>query len=108
MGSSPGPSFEELHWDVRVPEGEDVQHVMLVRRDGSRALALWRPVSVWDPDRRAPEDPGSVAVTVLMGRAGRDLTVWRPSVSERPVLRRQEARRLRLDLGADLVLVSFR
>ena len=38
----------------------------------------------------------------------RDVTVWRPSASERPVLRRATAKRLSFDVGADVVLVSMR
>jgi hypothetical protein len=108
LRSSPGPSSEGLDWDVRVQGDQDVERVMLVRRDGSRALALWRPVSVWDQDERRPEDPGSVSVTVLTGRPARDVEVWRPSISTEPVLRRAQTRRLELDLAGDLVLVSFR
>jgi hypothetical protein len=106
--SSPGPGSGTLPWDLRSPDDEDVQHVMLARRDGSRALAIWRPVSVWDTDERQAVDPGSVPVELLWGRAARDVTVWRPSVSEQPVLRRAQARRQKIDLAGDLVLVSFR
>jgi hypothetical protein len=106
--SSPGPGSGALPWDVRAADDADVQRLMLARRDGSRAIALWRPVSVWDADERQAVDPGNVAVELLLGRAARDVTVWRPSVSERPVLRRAQARRLRLELAGDLVLVSFR
>jgi hypothetical protein len=106
--SSPGSGSGTLPWDLRTPDDEDVQHVMLARRDGSRAIAIWRPVSVWDTDDRVPVDPGSVPVELLWGRMARDVTVWRPSISEQPVMRRGQARRLALDLAGDLVLVSFR
>ncbi|MEA2420800.1 MAG: hypothetical protein QOE60_3006, partial [Thermoleophilaceae bacterium] len=108
LRSSPGSGSGSLPWDVRAPDDAHVQRLMLARRDGSRAIALWRPVSVWDADERQAEDPGSVPVKLLLGRTARDLTVWRPSVSEQPVLRRAQARRLTLDLAGDLVLVSFR
>jgi hypothetical protein len=106
--SSPGAGSGTLPWDLRSPDDEDVQHLMLARRDGSRAIAIWRPVSVWDTDERRAIDPGTVPVELLWGRAARDVTVWRPSVSESPVLRRGQARRLKLALAGDLVLVSFR
>ena len=106
--SSPGSGSGVLPWDLRAPEDADVQHVVLARRDGSRAIAIWRPVSVWDTDERRAVDPGSVSVELLWGRAARDVSVWRPSVSEQPVLRRAQARRMALDLAGDLVLVSFR
>jgi hypothetical protein len=106
--ASPGSGSGVLPWDLRAPEDADVQHVVLARRDGSRAIAIWRPVSVWDTDERRAVDPGSVAIELLWGRTASDVTVWRPSVSEQPVLRRAQARRLKLDLAGDLVLVSFR
>jgi hypothetical protein len=106
--SSPGSGSGLLPWDLRAPDDADVQHLMLARRDGSRALAIWRPVSVWDTDERQDADPGSVPVELLWGRPASDVTVWRPSVSEQPVLRRPQTRRLKLDLAGDLVLVSFR
>jgi hypothetical protein len=108
LRSSPGAGSGGVPWDVRVQDDDDVQRIMLVRRDGSRAIALWRPVSVWDPDSRHPVDPGSVSVKLLFGREARNVTVWRPSVSQTPVLRRAQARRLGLELAGDLVLVSFR
>jgi hypothetical protein len=108
LRSSPGPGSGALPWDLRAPDDEDVQHLMLVRRDGSRALAIWRPVSVWDADEREAEDPGSVAVKLLWGRTARDVTVWRPSISPEPVLSRARVRRLQLELAGDLALVSFR
>jgi hypothetical protein len=106
--ASPGSGSGVLPWHLRAPEDADVQHVVLARRDGSRAIAIWRPVSVWDTDERRAVDPGSVPVELVWGRPASDVTVWRPSVSERPVLRRAQARRLKLDLAGDLVLVSFR
>jgi hypothetical protein len=87
---------------------EEVERLTLVRRDGSRVLALWRPVSVWDRQALRPIDPGRVRAELSFERPVRDVTAWRPSVSAAPVLRRATARRLRLGLGGDLVLVSLR
>jgi hypothetical protein len=107
---SPGPAgFPRLGWRLDVRGGDEVKRVTLERRDGSRVIALWRPVSVWNIHDRQPVDPGRVRVGLRFGGQGsRDLVVWRPSVSTRPVLRRAHARRLGLSLGADLVLVSAR
>jgi hypothetical protein len=107
LRSSAGEGAGALDWDVRAA-GEVVERLTLMRRDGSRVLALWRPVSVWDQDARAAVDPGVVPVELVLGREASDISVWRPSVSEQPVLRRERARRLRLELGGDLVLVSLR
>jgi hypothetical protein len=105
---SPGAGAGDLTWTLDVDGDDDVQHITLVRRDGSRVIALWRPVSVWDVEDRQAVDPGSVSVDLLLGRPVHDVAVWRPSLSTTPVLRRGQARRLRLDLAGDLVLVSFR
>lgn len=110
VGESPGPAgSHRLGWRLDVPGGDEVKRLTLERRDGSRVLALWRPVSVWNIQDRRPVDPGQVRASLRFGGLGaRNLTVWRPSVSTRPVLRRAHARRLGLSLGADLVLVSAR
>jgi hypothetical protein len=107
---SSGPaSSPDLGLRLDVDGGEEVKRVTLERRDGSRVIALWRPVSVWNIQDRQPVDPGRVRVRLSFGGSGaRDVTVWRPSVSTQPVLRRAQARRLGLSLGADLVLVSVR
>ena len=91
-------------------DADEVQRLMLRRRDGSRVIALWRPVSVWDQSARQPIDPGSVPVELSFeGAAARDVAVWRPSVSAGAgAARARRARRLPLDLAGDLVLVSFR
>jgi hypothetical protein len=106
---SSGPaSSPHLGWRLD-GHGYEVKRLTLERRDGSRVIALWRPVSVWDIQERHPIDPGQVRVRLRFGGFGaRDVTVWRPSVSTQPVLRRARARQLGLSLGADLVLVSVR
>jgi len=106
LRSSPGEGSGDLGWKLNADE--DVQHLTLTRRDGSHVIALWRPVSVWDAHEREAVDPGTVPVELRLRRPARDVAVWRPSVSTTPVARRAQARRLRLDLGGDLVLVSLR
>jgi hypothetical protein len=103
---SPGEGSGDLGWKLNADE--DVQHLTLTRRDGSHVIALWRPVSVWDARERHAVDPGSVPVELRLRRPARDVAVWRPSVSTTPVAHHAQARRLRLDLGGDLVLVSLR
>jgi len=107
---SSGPaSSSNVGWRLADNGGQEVKQVTLERRDGSHVIALWRPVSVWDIEKRHPVDPGRVRIRLRFGGLGaRDVTVWRPSVSTRPVLRRAQARELGLTLGADLVLVSVR
>ena len=92
---------------VRVDAANDTWRLRLARPDGSQVLALWRPVSVWDPIRREPRDPPLESADVSFGGGARDVTVWRPSLSSAPVERITKASRLQLELGADLVLLSF-
>lgn len=109
LDASPGPGPpDRSDWRLRGDGAEDVQRLTLVRRDYSRVIALWRTVSVWDRDARRPLAPGSQAVEVVLRPGARDLAVWRPSVSTRPVLRRKAVQRLPLELEGDVVLVSFR
>ena len=90
LRASPGAGPGDLDWRSTPTGDEDVEHLTLLRRDGSRVIALWRPVSVWDPHERPPVDPGSVPVELRLRRPARDVTVWRPSVSTTPVLRRAQ------------------
>jgi hypothetical protein len=99
--ATPGPS-----WRVRTESS--VQRLALRRRDGSRVLALWRPVSVWDTSAREPVTAPAVPAELTFDLPARDVTVWRPSASERPVLRRASAKQVSFDVGADVVLVSMR
>jgi hypothetical protein len=106
---SPGPGEDErLRWTLSGDGSEDVTRLTLVRRDGSRVLALWRPVSVWDREAGRPAPPTPLPVTVRFARPVRDVEVWRPSTSGTPVLRRASARTLPLSLEGDVVLVSLR
>jgi hypothetical protein len=106
--SSPGAGRSgRLDWDLK--SDQRIERVVLVRADGSRVIALWRAVSVWNRDDRKPEDPGLArAELTFHGRPARDVSVWRPSLSSKPALRRARARKLDLELGGDVVLVSLR
>jgi hypothetical protein len=110
LRTSPGPSSRgHASWRLRVAGRGEVERLTLARRDGSRVIALWRPVSVWDRDARRPVEVSPLPIELSFGlAAARDVAVWRPSVSSRPVVRRDYARRLSLDLTGDLVLVSLR
>jgi hypothetical protein len=96
------------HEHVQVKAVADVSRLDLTRPDGSQVLALWRPVSVWDPVRREPVDPPAQSVELTFSPRARSLQVWRPSLASRPVQMVPAATSLQLDLGGDLILVSFR
>jgi hypothetical protein len=108
--TSPGPRTDGfLEWRLSQERDEPVERLVLRRRDGSLAIALWRPVSVWDVDERKPLDPGQLRVELSFPDGdARDVDVWRPSVSAEPVLHRRRAARLGLELEGDLVVVSAR
>jgi hypothetical protein len=97
-----GPPAGEL----RVQGDGVVKRLTLKRRDGSQVIALWRPVSVWDQDAREPREVSPLRVELRFGSSARDIALWRPSISARPILRRHQADRLALELYGDLVLVS--
>src|SRR5215208_404645 len=108
--SSPGPhAGGRLDWRLNTDGDEPVERLVLARHDGSRLIAVWRPVSVWDRDARQPVDPGQVSVEIRFGgRPARDVSVWRPSISPAPLTQLPRARRIPLQLQGDVVLVSLR
>jgi hypothetical protein len=110
LGRSPGRAARRggPDWQLEAPGDVDVERLRLVRRDGSQVIALWRPVSVWDTGRLQPVDVPARRVDLRFARPARDVDVWRPSVSQAPVLRRALAPQLSLDLGPDLTLISLR
>jgi hypothetical protein len=109
LRASPGGRRSgDLSWSIRVLGEGDVERLALARRDGSRVIALWRPVSVWDEAARRPIDPEPLRIQLSFRPEVDDVVVWRPSLSSQPVLRSARARRLSLELGGDLVLVSVR
>lgn len=109
LRASPGESQpRQLRWDLRVRGEGKVERLTLARRDGSRVIALWRPVSVWDRDARRAIRPPPLPVELSFGLGARDIVVWRPSLSTKPVTRLDSAQRLPLELAGDLVLVSLR
>ena len=108
LRTSPGPASAPPRAVVR-DQPDDLQRLLLERSDGSRVVALWRPVSVWDQNRRIPLDPGEQQTRLSFGAVGaRDVSVWHPSVSAEPTLRRESVHDLSLPLAGDLVLVSYR
>jgi hypothetical protein len=108
--ASPGPGAAgPLSTKLRVLGDGAVERLDLKREDGSRLVALWRPVTVWDVDARVPVDPGQLPVELnFAGRQARDVTVWRPSVATGPVQSLARSEKLEVGLEGDLVLVSMR
>jgi hypothetical protein len=81
----PGPAFApaSLPYDLG-GDSEDVQHLLLQKRNGAFYLALWRAVDVWDPVAQTPVAAPSGTVSVDFGRVVRGLEAYRPNVSAAP------------------------
>jgi hypothetical protein len=107
LRTSPGPAGRRSIHAI-LEAHNDVSRLYLVRPDGSQVLALWRPVSVWDPNARRALDPGREQTEIKFDAPAKAITVWRPSASTAPVEQVAQSRALRIELGGDLVLVSFR
>ncbi|MEA2472665.1 MAG: hypothetical protein QOE06_580 [Thermoleophilaceae bacterium] len=107
VSQSPGPAGVLAPFP-KVESRVHVEVVVLRRPDGSRLVALWRPVPVWDRDGRRPIEPVPATATVTWPRAARDLSVLRPSLGEQPVTRHASATRLQLAPAGDVVLLSYR
>jgi hypothetical protein len=107
IGRSPGPAADRPP-APSVRSRDHVESVVLTRRDGSRILALWRPVTVWDLNRQRAVDPGMKPVEVAWPVAAHDVTVTRPARGADPVSRAPSSRRMQLELGGNVVLLSYR
>lgn len=109
LQASPGPgSGGGAAARIRLEAPGDVLHLALIRPDGSRVVALWRGVSVWDPVHRRALSPSVEHAQLMVEGGAKDVTIWRPGQSPSAVARFAAADHLRLELGGGLVLVSFR
>jgi hypothetical protein len=92
---------------VRVESGaSDVTALLLQGADGTWWVALWRQVSVYDPERQRRDDIAAVAATVVLDRPV-DATVFRPGHGTDPQ-RRVRSRAVAVDVHADPVLIAIR
>jgi hypothetical protein len=82
----PGPSFSPGSATYSLAgETEDVEHLLLQKRDGSYYLAIWRAVDVWEPESQTAEAGSSGSVTVTFGRSVAAGQLYRPTASAAPV-----------------------
>ena len=109
LRSSPRKPASKLpSWVVASRRSEaEAPHTDQARRvDDHRALATGFRVG---RECTRPVDPAPLTVELsLGGREGRDVEVWRPSTSTRPVERHERVSRLTLALEGEVVLVSLR
>jgi hypothetical protein len=83
-----------------------VRAVLLDRADGSRLLALWRPVAVWSVARREPVRPTPVNVRVTFSRAPRGATLAHPSLAAGR-RRLGTGTSVSVPVGADVALLAY-
>lgn len=107
--ADPGRSFEPGRLDYRIIGSDPLVHdVLLQRRDGTFVLALWRAVSVWDPDDRS-----ALAADALPARlevasevaGGRVITLHPGGPTERTI---QDASVIELEITPFVQLVELR
>jgi hypothetical protein len=95
----PGPGFRPRPLNYSIQGGPPtLRQLLLQKRDGTHYLALWNQVSVWDPKQRVALNPATVDVELALGRRARQIELYRPNESGRPLLRRTGARTLPLQL----------
>lgn len=87
--------------------GPDVHHLLLRADDGSFALALWRNVSVWDPDARADLHPTPDQFEVVLGEPVSLAQRFDPVDSEVERRRWSYPRRIPVELGGAPVVLRL-
>lgn len=95
---------------ARASGPRDLRSLLLEREDGSRVMALWRDVSVWDPDERTPIVVRPETATVTFDGTARDVRIDVPAAegAEAEQRSRDSAARVDVPLDGDVALVSFR
>lgn len=92
----------------RTGGGDDLREVLLAQPDGRLVLAVWRAVSVWDPDARQAlgVQPQRLVFGWPQGRFER-VRVFRPSVSYAAQVEQPGDAELVLNLTSDLHLIEL-
>lgn len=86
--------------------GPELRRVLL-RRGSDVFLAVWRDVRVWDRFKRVPLAAESRRLTVRLGPRAPGVEVYRPRLSARARVACGSAKRLRLQVGADVTVVRL-
>ena len=104
--SDRGPSFRpgELVYVATGPD--DLQQVLLQRRDGRYLLLLWRNVSIYNPDTRRRLSPANQDVRVLCPTATR-VRVFRPSGSSAATIPDGPPNKTDLRIGGEMVVLEI-
>jgi hypothetical protein len=94
--------------EVRVEGPSDVRSIVLTGSGRGSVVALWRQESLWDTGDRRSEDVEPVRARVYFQGHADDVEVRRPSEGTGTIDRRASATSLRVPVGGDVVLVSYR
>lgn len=94
--------------EVRVEGPSDVRSIVLTGSGRGSVVALWREDSLWDTGDRRSQDVDPVRARVYFQGHAEDVEVHRPSEGAGTVERRDSATSLRVPVGGDVVLVSYR
>ncbi len=97
---------QSFRYSVDGPQHE-LRHLLLQKSDGDFCLALWRAVSVWDENARQDVPVPSVPAEVRLPAVAKTVRVYQPTQSAEPLKTAQNVDRLRLELGAEAVILQI-
>lgn len=97
-----------LTFRIEAPDAAGLQYTFLQKSDGSRWLALFRTVTVYDLNERKdiPADP--LPVTLSFKRKPASIHVYRPNTGTAPIHSAMREKEITVELGAELILVEIR
>jgi hypothetical protein len=87
--------------------GSDVRQLLLRSADGTYALVLWRPASVWDRDALRDLSPTPDRLDVVMGQRISLAQRFDPVASDSESQRWADPRRITVDLAGDPVVLRL-
>ena len=104
-----GPSFETGSLDYKVKAGQPVSDLLLQKRDGRFYLVLWRPdAPAFSTETNKDVVPEPAAVEVTFPGGADQVASYVPARSPRPEKDWEDADSVRLQLGADAVVLELR
>jgi hypothetical protein len=103
-----GPSFAPESLDYRLEDAPPtLRRLLFQKRDGSFYLALWNAVSVWDADQKLDLWPGEDTLRLELAEPAGVVEAYRPSESDRPLLRRANAASVSLPSSPSVTIVRI-
>lgn len=104
-----GPGFSAGSLDYSLAgETDDVNSLLLQKRDGSFYLALWRTSRIWDPVARLPLPDRLRPLRVDFDHPAAGATLYRPSSSPNPISPASvDESSMTVNLGAEPVVIKL-